>query len=187
LNDAILLAQYMRKTNLRPEQVQDFYPTPGTLSTAMFYTGLDPRTMQPIYVPKLPREKAMQRALMQVTRPENRELVLAALRQAGRTDLIGHGKDCLIAPSPKKDDTHETGKTHGESYSHAKNGRKLNGSKTTDKKRDDNRHEGNRRGKGDSEYARDSRSKGNTQKGASRNAVRSEKAPKHPPKGRKRR
>jgi len=97
------------------------------------------------------------------------------------------GKDCLIAPSPKKDDTHETGKTHGESYSHAKNGRKLNGSKTTDKKRDDNRHEGNRRGKGDSEYARDSRSKGNTQKGASRNAVRSEKAPKHPPKGRKRR
>ncbi len=101
LEDAIELALYLRRENMRPEQVQDFYPTPGTLSTAMYYTGLDPRTMQRVYVPRSPSEKAMQRALLQASRPENRALVLRALRQAGRMDLVGYGKGCLIAPEKR--------------------------------------------------------------------------------------
>ncbi len=96
LNDAIELAEYMKRTHLHPEQVQDFYPTPGTLSTTMFYTELDPRDMSPVYVAKSPHDKAMQRALMQYDRPQNRELVVEALRRAGRTDLIGRGPGCLI-------------------------------------------------------------------------------------------
>ena len=81
-----------------PEQVQDFYPTPGTLSTCMWYTGLDPRTMKPVYVPKTPHDKALQRALMQWRKPQNRALVLEALRRTGRTDLIGYGKECRVRP-----------------------------------------------------------------------------------------
>ncbi len=96
LEDAIELALYMKRKRLHPEQVQDFYPTPGTLSTAMFYTGLDPRDMKPVYVAKSPREKEMQRALMQYDRPQNRAAVVAALRIANRTDLIGKGANCLI-------------------------------------------------------------------------------------------
>ncbi|MBR5135389.1 MAG: DUF3362 domain-containing protein, partial [Clostridia bacterium] len=76
--------------------VQDFYPTPGTVSTCMFYTGLDPYTLQPIYVPRSPQEKAEQRALLQYFKPENRAIVLKALRAAGRTDLIGNGPNCLV-------------------------------------------------------------------------------------------
>ena len=107
LNDAIMLACYMKKTGLRPEQVQDFYPTPGTMSTAMFYTGLDPRGMTQVYVPRDPREKAMQRALMQYYIPANHALVREALLKAGRDDLIGWGAQCLIPPyirEKKKDD-----------------------------------------------------------------------------------
>ena len=100
VEDAIKLAQFLKKEGLHPEQVQDFYPTPGTVSTCMFYTGLDPLTMEPVYVPRTPQEKAEQRALLQYYRPENRKLVLAALRRAGRTDLIGTGKNCLVAPDP---------------------------------------------------------------------------------------
>jgi radical SAM superfamily enzyme YgiQ (UPF0313 family) len=96
LEDAIMLAEYMKKSRLHPEQVQDFYPTPGTLSTCMFYTGIDPRSGKKVYVAKTPEEKAMQRALMQYNRPENRELVTKALRRAGRIDLIGKGEHCLI-------------------------------------------------------------------------------------------
>lgn len=88
LNDAIELALYLRKINYHPEQVQDFYPTPGTLSTAMFYTGLDPMTLKPVYVPKSSKEKAMQRALLQYTKPQNEQLVREALTLAGRKDLI---------------------------------------------------------------------------------------------------
>ena len=107
LNDAIQLAVYMKKNNLHPDQVQDFYPTPGTLSTAMFYTGLDPRDMKSVYVAKTYEEKEMQRALMQYDRPQNRALVIKALKKAGRDDLIGWGAGCLIPPyergeSPKK-------------------------------------------------------------------------------------
>ncbi len=99
LADAVLLAEYLHRTGQRPEQVQDFYPTPGTLSTAMFYTGLDPRDMTPVYVPRDPHEKAMQRALMQWRRPDKRPIVLAALKKAGREDLIGFGRECLIRPN----------------------------------------------------------------------------------------
>jgi uncharacterized radical SAM protein YgiQ len=98
LDDAIELALYLKEIHHMPEQVQDFYPTPSTLSTCMYYTGLDPRTMEPVYVPKSPKEKKMQRALMQYQRPENYEIVAEALRMAGRTDLIGFGPECLIPP-----------------------------------------------------------------------------------------
>ena len=98
LNAAIELACYLRDTGFYPEQVQDFYPTPGTLSTCMFYTGLDPRTMQPVFVARSPQEKAMQRALMQYRSPQNQPLVRRALRLAGREDLIGYGRSCLVPP-----------------------------------------------------------------------------------------
>lgn len=98
LNAAIELACYLRDTGFYPDQVQDFYPTPGTLSTCMFYTGLDPRDLQPLYVARSPEEKAMQRALMQYREPRNRPLVRKALRLAGREDLIGYGKHCLVPP-----------------------------------------------------------------------------------------
>ena len=98
LNSAIELAEYLRDTEYQPEQVQDFYPTPGTLSTTMFYTGFDPLTMNPVYVPKTKNEKAMQRALLQYKAPRNYDLVHAALVEAGREDLIGLGQRCLIKP-----------------------------------------------------------------------------------------
>ncbi|MGL5435416.1 MAG: YgiQ family radical SAM protein [Lachnospiraceae bacterium] len=95
---AVELAEYLRDLGYMPEQVQDFYPTPSTISTCMYYTGLDPRTMEPVYVPKNPHEKAMQRALIQYRNPKNYELVVEALKIAGRTDLIGYEKRCLIRP-----------------------------------------------------------------------------------------
>lgn len=98
LQDAVKLAEWLNKNGRQPEQVQDFYPTPGTLSTCMYYTGIDPRTMESVYVPVDAHEKAMQRALMQWKRPEKRRLVMEALRRTGRTDLIGYGKDCLLRP-----------------------------------------------------------------------------------------
>ena len=98
LKDAVALAEYLRDLGYMPEQVQDFYPTPSTISTAMYYTGLDPRTMKPVYVPTNPHEKAMQRALIQYRSPKNYALVKEALERAGREDLIGFGKECLIRP-----------------------------------------------------------------------------------------
>ena len=98
LEDAVLLALYMKKTGQHPDQVQDFYPTPGTLSTAMFYMGLDPRDMTEVYVPRDPNEKAMQRALMQYNKPYNHDLVVKALRKVHREDLIGWNQDCLVPP-----------------------------------------------------------------------------------------
>ena len=98
LKEAIELAEYIRDLGYMPEQVQDFYPTPSTISTCMYYTGLDPRTMQPVYVPKNPHEKAMQRALIQYRLPENYDLVKEALLKAGRQDLIGFDHKCLIPP-----------------------------------------------------------------------------------------
>ena len=98
MKEAIALAEYLRDLGYMPEQVQDFYPTPSTLSTCMYYTGLDPRTMEPVYVPKNPHEKAMQRALIQYRNPKNYELVREALETAHRTDLIGFDKKCLIRP-----------------------------------------------------------------------------------------
>ena len=117
LSDAVKLAEFLHKNGRTPEQVQDFYPTPGTVSTCMFYTGLDPytltpgtlstcmyytgidpRDMSPVYVARDPKEKAMQRALLQWSRPEKRALVVEALEETGRTDLIGYGKECLLRP-----------------------------------------------------------------------------------------
>ena len=98
MSDAVELACYLKETGHMPEQVQDFYPTPSTISTCMYYTGLDPRTMEPVYVEKNPHRKALQRALIQYRRPENYELVSEALALAGRKDLIGYGPDCLIRP-----------------------------------------------------------------------------------------
>ena len=98
MKEAIALAEYLRDLGYMPEQVQDFYPTPSTLSTCMYYTGLDPRTMEPVYVPKDPHEKAMQRALIQYRNPKNYDLVREALEKAHRTDLIGFDKKCLIRP-----------------------------------------------------------------------------------------
>lgn len=98
LKEAIELAEYLRDLGYMPEQVQDFYPTPSTISTTMYYTELDPRTMKPVYVPKNPHDKAMQRALMQYRNPANYDLVMEALLKAGRQDLIGFDKKCLIRP-----------------------------------------------------------------------------------------
>ena len=98
LKEAVELAEYCRDLGYMPEQVQDFYPTPSTLSTCMYYTGVDPRTMQKVYVPKSPHEKAMQRALIQYRNPELYDLVIEALHKAGRSDLIGFGSKCLVRP-----------------------------------------------------------------------------------------
>ena len=103
LQEAVKLSLFLRDNGMHPEQVQDFYPTPGTISTCMYYTELDPYTMEPVYVPKTPKEKAMQRALLQYYLPQNRQLVLSALKQAGRQDLIGTKPNCLVAPEQRSD------------------------------------------------------------------------------------
>lgn len=98
MKEAVALAEYLRDLGYMPEQVQDFYPTPSTMSTCMYYTGLDPRTLKPVYTPKTPHEKAMQRALIQYRNPKNYDLVVEALTIANRTDLIGFDKKCLVRP-----------------------------------------------------------------------------------------
>ncbi len=98
LKDAVELALYLKKNKIRPEQVQDFYPTPGTISTAMFYTELDPYTLNPVFVAKTPEEKSSQRILLQYYKPENRRRVIEALIKAGRRDLIGTSPNCLVPP-----------------------------------------------------------------------------------------
>ena len=95
---AVALALYLKENHIRPEQVQDFYPTPGTASTTMFYTGIDPWTMEKVFVPTDPREKQLQRALLQYYKPENRRLCIEALVRAGREDLIGSGPGKLVQP-----------------------------------------------------------------------------------------
>ena len=111
LKEAVELAEYLRDLGYMPEQVQDFYPTPSTISTCMYYTGVDPRTMKPVYVPKNPHEKAMQRALIQYRNPPNYDIVLEALKKAGRMDLVGYDKHCLLRPK------RHGGKNQGTSYS----------------------------------------------------------------------
>ncbi len=120
INDAIELSLFLKREGLHPEQVQDFYPTPGTISTCMFYTGLDPFTMKEVYVPKTQKEKAEQRALLQYYRPENAPIVRAALRKAGRYDLIGNGKNCLVAAESGK----TTSKTQKSKKPHRKEKRR---------------------------------------------------------------
>ena len=104
LKDAIALAEYLRDLGYMPEQVQDFYPTPSTISTCMYYTGLDPATMEPVYVAHNPHEKAMQRALIQYRNPKNYDLVYEALKKEHREDLIGFDKHCLIRPRKLADE-----------------------------------------------------------------------------------
>ena len=102
MKEAVKLAEYVRDLGFTPEQVQDFYPTPSTLSTCMYYTGIHPLTKEKVYVPRNPHEKAIQRALMQYKNPANRELVLEGLKLAGRMDLVGYGKQCLLRPDKYK-------------------------------------------------------------------------------------
>lgn len=101
LEDAVMLAEYLKSQNLYIEQVQDFFPTPCTLSTCMYYTGVDPRTMEEVYIPRSKEERAMQRALVQYSNPKNYDLVKKALIKTNRLDLIGYGPNCLITPKPK--------------------------------------------------------------------------------------
>lgn len=134
LKEAVELAEYLRDLGYMPEQVQDFYPTPSTMSTVMYYTEVDPRTGKPVYVPKNPHEKAMQRALIQYRNPKNCELVMEALRAAGREDLIGFGKHCLIKPRKMAYETKYQGKSgksqKPDTKTTAHGGRKSNGKKT---------------------------------------------------------
>ena len=125
LQDAVQLAEWLNRNGRQPEQVQDFYPTPGTLSTCMYYTGIDPRTMKPVYVPTDAHEKAMQRALMQWKRPEKRRLVMEALRRTERMDLVGYGKGCLLRPD--RPEGGQPGKPGGKP-SGKSSGKKLAGS-----------------------------------------------------------
>lgn len=114
LKDAIELALFLKEQKLRPQQVQDFYPTPGTISTCMFYSEIDPYTMKKVYVPKTKEQKAEQRALLQYFRPENRQAVIAALTKAGRKDLIGNKPGCLVAPlAIKNPPAYTSTKKHG--------------------------------------------------------------------------
>ena len=126
LKEAVELAEYCRDLGYMPEQVQDFYPTPSTLSTCMYYTGVDPRTMQKVYVPKSPHEKAMQRALIQYRNPELYDLVIEALHKAGRSDLIGFGPKCLVRPRQMRGSGNDkkTGRKEPKKGSKGSNGQK---------------------------------------------------------------
>ena len=142
LKEAVTLAEYIRDLGYMPEQVQDFYPTPSTISTCMYYTGVDPRTMEKVYVPMNPHEKSMQRALIQYKRPENYDLVKEALIKAGRTDLIGFEKQCLVPPRKMKksmgNEIKQTGKNSGrksDSHSEKKNISSKKNSKANPKKK----------------------------------------------------
>ncbi len=135
MKEAVKLAEYVRDLGYMPEQVQDFYPTPSTLSTCMYYTGLDPRTMESVYVPKDPHEKAMQRALIQYRDPKNRALIEEALVRAGRTDLIGFTKECLIRPSKEQQskDAQRTSKGRVTGSNQQKNVKRPSGKQTAEK------------------------------------------------------
>lgn len=130
LKEAVELAEYLRDLGYMPEQVQDFYPTPSTISTCMYYTGLDPRTMEPVYVATNPHEKAMQRALIQYRNPDNYDLVKEALLKAGREDLIGFDEKCLIRPRKPKEMKDSIGKNKRKND----NRTKKEGTKETNKK-----------------------------------------------------
>ena len=129
LKEAVELAEFLRDLGYMPEQVQDFYPTPSTISTCMYYTGLDPRTMKPVYVAVNPHEKAMQRALIQYRNPKNYDLVVEALTKAGRTDLIGYDKHCLVRPNYHSGHGH-TGAGDGKKKSYSSAGNYSTGRST---------------------------------------------------------
>ncbi len=147
LDDAIELAQYLRKNKITPQQVQDFYPTPGTLATAMYYSGYDPRTLKPVFVAKTSEEKKLQRALLQAHIPENRYAVIEALKKAGREDLIGSAPGCIITANARdkawsgKDGRKPEGKHNGESGKKAA-GRPSGKSFAKDKKPNEKQNSG---------------------------------------------
>ena len=134
LKDAVELALFCKRENIHPKQVQDFYPTPGTISTCMFYTGIDPYTMKEVYVPKTEEEKSMQRALLQYFIPENKQKVIKALIKAGRKDLIGYASKCLVQPMSNQNNYKGNNKGQKSSYnSNKNNSRNRNGKQTKDK------------------------------------------------------
>ncbi len=147
LNAAVELACYLRDIGFQPDQVQDFYPTPGTLSTCMFYTGIDPRTMKPIFVARSPEDKAMQRALMQFGNPRNHDLVRKALRLAGREDLIGRDRECLVPP--ERDPVREARRNSGKRDNPAHERKAIrHADKLPQKPRRHGRDEGSQQGRG---------------------------------------
>lgn len=134
LKDAVELALFCKRENIHPKQVQDFYPTPGTISTCMFYTGIDPYTMKEVYVPKTEEEKSMQRALLQYFIPENKQKVIKALIKAGRKDLIGYDSKCLVQPMSNQNNYKGNNKGQKSSYNSNKNNSRIrNGKQTKDK------------------------------------------------------
>lgn len=134
LKDAVELALFCKRENIHPKQVQDFYPTPGTISTCMFYTGIDPYTMKEVYVPKTEEEKSMQRALLQYFIPENKQKVIKALIKAGRKDLIGYDSKCLVQPMSNQNNYKGNNKGQKSSYnSNKNNSRNRNGKQAKDK------------------------------------------------------
>lgn len=134
LKDAVKLALFCKRENIHPKQVQDFYPTPGTISTCMFYTGIDPYTMKEVYVPKTEEEKSMQRALLQYFIPENKQKVIKALIKAGRKDLIGYDSKCLVQPMSNQNNYKGNNKGQKSSYnSNKNNSRNRNGKQIKDK------------------------------------------------------
>ncbi len=137
LRDAVALAEYLNRNRINPQQVQDFYPTPGTISTCMYYTGLDPMTMKKVYVAKSPKEKAMQRAMLQFKNPENFGIVREALIKIGREDLIGKSPRCLVPPEGTDNTTRKV----------IKNGKAINGQRGVrqNKERNDNRGGGSQK------------------------------------------
>ena len=160
LKEAVELAVHLRDLGYMPEQVQDFYPTPSTISTCMYYTGVDPRTMKKVYTPVNPHEKAMQRALIQYKNPKNYDLVKEALIKAGREDLIGFDEKCLIRPrkekwreeawekkNAKNGKSSKTGQNSGKNSGKRKNGESGKGS-ISKLNKNDNTTNGNRKNRG---------------------------------------
>lgn len=151
LEEAVQLAIFLKKHNIRPEQVQDFYPTPGTISTAMFWTGLDPYTMEPVFVPRTPEEKRMQRALLQYFKPENHDIVEKALIMTKHRELIGTGRECLIPPSDHSRQRNANGSGKGpqnfsgqrsQNQNRNKERRSMNGRQTAKPKKSSGKHRG---------------------------------------------
>ena len=160
LQEAVDLAEYLRDLGYMPQQVQDFYPTPSTISTCMYYTGLDPRTMEPVYVATNPHEKAMQRALIQYRNPENYDLVHEALVKTNRTDLIGFEAHCLIRPRKlaKEEgfsDKKKTKRTPNQNQTKSAAG-------NSDKNAEKYKHNGKHKNAGNSRNSGISRSSGNS-------------------------
>lgn len=166
LKEAIELAEFLRDMGYIPQQVQDFYPTPSTISTCMYYTGLDPRTMKPVYVADNPHEKAMQRALIQYRNPKNYDLVREALLMAGRTDLIGNGKKCLIREQNSR----------SRSEKHGNHGKNRTGEKRNRRNKEHGNPERNRPGEKRSSKSSEERiSQGKNRPGEKRSSNRTEK------------